>query len=94
MKLLVAVAFVVALVAAGIFFVSQGLNRADQFAGIGAFLLALLVAGFTALNALRRQPSKDSEAVTKDGNTVTKSGVVSMGPNATVQTVINKPRWR
>ncbi|MCF0096136.1 hypothetical protein B0E54_05000 [Micromonospora sp. MH99] len=35
-----------------------------------------------------------SETVTKDGNTATNSGVVSMGPNAVHHTVIKKPRWR
>jgi len=93
-KLLVAVVFVVALVAAGIFFLNQGLSRANQFAGIGSFLLALLVAGSTAMNAVRRPSTREPETVTKDGNTATNSGVVSMGPNAVHHTVIKKPRWR
>jgi hypothetical protein len=93
-KTLVALLFVLALVAAGVFFAIEGLSRADQFASIGAFLLALIIAGFTAVNALRRAHPRETETVTKDGNTAIGSGVVSMGPNAVHHTVIKKPRWR
>ncbi|MEU4397815.1 hypothetical protein [Micromonospora orduensis] len=94
MKLLVSVVFMVALVAAGVFFAIEGLSRADQFASVGAFLLALLVAGFTAVNALRRPSLKEPETVTQDGNTAINCGAVSMGSNSHQRIVIKNPRWR
>jgi hypothetical protein len=53
--------FVVAFVVAGIFFRTRdSLSDADQYASVGSFLLALVIAGVTVVAALRRR-AQDAE---------------------------------
>ncbi|MFC4068796.1 hypothetical protein [Actinoplanes subglobosus] len=69
--------FVVAFVLAGIFFgTRESLGDADQYASVGSFLLALVIAGVTAVAALRRRSQEDTPA---GGSRITIKGFRSSG---------------
>ena len=73
---------------AGVFFAVQDLGRADQYASVGSFLLALAVAGGSvALHLRRRGEAPPVEEAPTAGdppsqNTIVDAGVVFTGPGA------------
>jgi hypothetical protein len=59
---LVLLAFAVLLVAAGVFFATQELSVADQYASVASFFLALVVAGASTVGRLRAGRSRTGDA--------------------------------
>ncbi|MGW4940823.1 hypothetical protein ACWEOZ_04430 [Actinoplanes sp. NPDC004185] len=84
------IALAVLLAGAGVFFAVQDLGRADQYASVGSFLLALAVAGGSVVLHLRRRgddpaPPAEQAPATADPssrNTIVDAGVVFTGPGA------------
>lgn len=55
MKLIAPLTVAVALLGTGVFFAVQNLDRADKYASVASFLLALAIAGVTLVIHLRRR---------------------------------------
>jgi hypothetical protein len=82
----------VLLAGAAVFFAVQNLSRADQYASVGSFLLALAVAGGGVVLHLRRggspaaretpAPETGSAGPASPTNTIMDAGVVFTGPGA------------
>ncbi|MEU8614561.1 hypothetical protein AB0C29_41900 [Actinoplanes sp. NPDC048791] len=82
----------VLLAGAGVFFAVQDLGRADQYASVGSFLLALAVAGGSVALHLRHRGDAPSPEVPvgqapaagdpPTHNTIVDAGVVFAGPGA------------
>lgn len=77
------------LAGAGVFFAVEGLGRADQYASVGSFLLALALAGGSVVAHLRRRetPIPPARETPSSGdrppvNTIVDAGVVFTGPGA------------
>jgi hypothetical protein len=75
-------AFTAVFVAAGVFFISRGLNDADKYASIASFLLALVALGASAVAGVRRAADRPAEknVVRK----IKKAGQVFVGDHTTV----------
>jgi hypothetical protein len=76
------------LAGSGIFFLTQDLGHADQYASVASFLLALTVAGFTLIAYFRGQnTARQAEAATINTQNVPESSKAPSG-----RTIIYKPR--
>jgi hypothetical protein len=80
-----------ALAGAGVFFAVQGLGRADQYASVASFLLALATSGFAVLDRARARletppapsggPTAPAEVVTNNYR-ISDNDVVQTGPRS------------
>jgi hypothetical protein len=74
-------ALAVVLVLAGVFFATQDLGPADQYASVLSFLLALAVAGTSVLRGRNRsgEPANPPQTVTRQGDRIAHGEVVTQG---------------
>ncbi|RZU50826.1 hypothetical protein EV385_2612 [Krasilnikovia cinnamomea] len=86
MRWVAPIGLAVLIAGAGVFFAVQDLGRADQYASVGSFLLALALAGGSVVVHLRRRGSpQEAPPPVRDAppnNTIVGAGVVFTGPGA------------
>jgi hypothetical protein len=93
MRWIAPIGLAVVLSTAGLFFAVQDLGHADQYASVGSFLLALVLAGGSVVLHLRRRGSATPQEAPPTGeasptgdappiNTIMDAGVVFTGPGA------------
>lgn len=94
-KWLAPAGLVVLLIGTGGLFTTVDLGRADSFASVASFLLALAVAGGTVIAGLRRAPRHPAHQPAKAGQgdrIAYHSGVVIQGDGSTNTITINGHR--